>query len=150
MTTVATVLRRLESLNVEEIAKSSARKNLQYMVDLNRLQLSTGETQNYMSKKLKGYANEEYADEKHSMNPLPGWGYPDLKLTGRFYKSFYAVLEGDNIEIGAKDEKTGWLSEHYEEDRIFGLTEENKKIWMAVGFLPYFNRLISNHLRLKM
>jgi len=79
--------------------------------------------------KLKpDYRNERYKRAKNRANPLPGFGTPDLKLTGKFHANFYLVAKNKKFEILSSDEKTGIISQKYGKDNVFGLTVEDNKI----------------------
>ena len=52
-----------------------------------------------------------YALMKHEMNPLPGLGIVDLKLTGAFYNAFY--FDREALEVTSSDSKTETLKERF-------------------------------------
>ncbi len=131
----------LESLNVRQLAREAVEKNLREMVSMNKTQLHEGKSTS--GKPFPKYApfeveeGKEYADFKEELNPKPGWGNPDLYLTGSFYREMFGDLVGDDIFMDSKDEKSGLLQEKYDGDtpgqleldepgsRIFGLTPPN-------------------------
>jgi len=137
----------LESLNVRQLAREAVEKNFRGMVSLNKTQLHEGHATS--GRPFPKYApfeveeGKEYADFKEELNPRPGWGNPDLKLTGAFYRAIFADLEGDNIIMDSTDEKSEWLQEHYDGkipgqlsldepgSRIFGLDPPNWKVFKA-------------------
>ncbi|MBS1988755.1 hypothetical protein JST56_07255 [Candidatus Dependentiae bacterium] len=96
------------------------------LADLNRKQLyEKGETAN--GKKLKKYKNPKYARVKHQMNPLPGLGNPDFRLTGEFQESVFSDVRVDGkIIFDASDPKVEFLVER-DGESIFGLQPENEK-----------------------
>lgn len=58
------------------------------------------------------------------MNPTLGWGKPDLKNTGDFYKAMHVTVTKDEFEVDSTDEKSGDLKKKYG-DKIFGLSEQH-------------------------
>ncbi len=134
MTTILQSMSALKSLNIRQMAIEAIEKNLRDMVTLNQSQLYEGKTTT--GKRFHKYAGRQYADVKNQMNPLPGWGNPDLNLTGDFYRAIFADLEGDDIIMDSTDEKSGLLQAKYDssptqltgdtgKSEIFGLTREN-------------------------
>jgi len=77
---------------------------------------------NAKGKKIGYYRNRFYAELKNSMNPKPGKGYVDLKLTGAFYEAVTVDIGAKEIEFTSLDGKTNDLEEKYGSD-IFGLNE---------------------------
>ena len=87
-------------------------------------------------RKLKpDYSRVRYARAKHKFNPLPGYGTPDLKLTGSFYKQWYLVARNKQIEFFSSDAKADKLQDKYGEN-IFGLTSENERLLNEEILLP--------------
>lgn len=74
--------------------------------------------------KLKKYLSKYYAKEKNFDNPRPGFGFPDLYLTGAFHRGFFTSVGPNSIEISSKDKKRDKLVADYGEN-IFGLTKTN-------------------------
>jgi hypothetical protein len=56
------------------------------------------------------------------MNPKPGKGYVDLKLTGNFYEAVTVEIGSTEIEFTSLDPKADELEKKYGSD-IFGLNE---------------------------
>lgn len=100
------------------------------ITDLNKDQLMQGLDGTGQKLKPK-YSRVRYARAKNSVNPLPGYGTPDLKLTGKYYTSLYVVANNDNtFEINSdRTEKgfdlAGHLEEKYGENHLL-LTKENE------------------------
>ena len=70
------------------------------------------------------YSRERYKRAKNRVNPLPGIGTPDLKLTGKFYSDFFLTAKNGVIDIFSSDEKADKLEAKYGD--IFGLTTDNE------------------------
>lgn len=151
MSTVLDLINNLKEISVKRISIKAVELSTGELVLLNQVQLFDGT--NNQGKTFKKYKWEEYAEEKNKQNPNPGFGNPDLKLSGSFYKSFYAELRGENIIIDARDRKTGWLMEHYSTKSkgqlIFGLIPDNKAIFIQTCFAPDVQKLIEEQTGLK-
>lgn len=109
---VGDVAERIRSIDIGNIFKDFMTKNETSVIDLVRSQLNRGEDGN--GKKLHPYYGGSYTsgyvDEKHSMNPRPGYGTPDLYLTGDFYEGmFMQEVKEDYAKIWSSDEKTNKL-----------------------------------------
>ena len=104
------------------------------ITQLNKDQLQKG--QNKKGQKLSPkYSRVRYARAKAKVNPLPGFGTPDLKLTGRFYSDFFITAKNKEFTVFSSDEKADVLKSKYGED-IFGLTVENNRIVNYEILLP--------------
>jgi hypothetical protein len=103
------------------------------VVELNREQLESG--LNVTGGRFRQYRNRKYAGMKARMNPKPGYGNPDLKLTGDFWRAFRAEVKG-GLEVYSTDPKADDLESRYE--GIYGLTADNLNELRA-DFLILFN-----------
>jgi hypothetical protein len=86
---VAGVRRALEQVkrlhdNIESIAEESVSQASPSFVEAQKDQLLQGS--NSAGESFRRYRNPDYAKMKNLMNPLPGLGNPDLKLTGQFQR----------------------------------------------------------------
>ena len=151
MATVLDLIDNLKEINVKKISTKAIELNKGELVLLNQTQLFGGE--NNRGESFKKYRWPEYAKQKNEQNPKPGLGYPDLKLTGSFYRSFFAEVKGDNIIIDARDKKKEWLMEHYSTIKkgqlIFGLTPDNTEVFIEICFAPDVKKLIEEQTGLK-
>lgn len=151
MSTVLDLINNLKEISVKRISIKAIELNKGELVLLNQTQLFGGE--NNRGESFKKYRWPEYAKQKNEQNPNPGLGYPDLKLTGSFYRSFFAEVKGDNIIIDARDKKKEWLMEHYSTKSkgqlIFGLIPDNKAIFIQTCFAPDVQKLIEEQTGLK-
>lgn len=111
-----------------------------------REQLTFGETSEGGT--LRKYRNPAYARKKNSMNPLPGLGNPDLKLTGSFHRGIVTKIESGKVVIKSTDEKAQGLEAAYGKDKIFGLHPETKSQLINEKLRPVFNRTIKKEIRL--
>lgn len=92
------------------------------VLDMNTSQLFSGRDSS--DQNMTSYYSEGYAEMKNLMNPTPGLGNPDLKLTGDFYKGFFLKDDTFPISFSSTDNKTEMLTQKYGEN-IFGLDNDN-------------------------
>lgn len=117
------------------------------ITDLNKEQLQEGKTPK--GQKLKpDYSRVRYARAKQQQNPLPGFGTPDLKLTGKFYSEFYLTAKNKEFTLYSSDFKTEFLVPKYGEENIFGLTVENNKIVNYEILLPRLMEWVLKNLKI--
>jgi hypothetical protein len=107
---------------VEDWVVDIAASHGQDLAQLNRDQLTKGFDRN--GKRLRQYRSFQYAQDKYEMNSLPGFGNPDLKVTGRFHAGIRTRKAGKLIEFYGTDSKTEELEEQYTE-AIIGLNEQS-------------------------
>lgn len=60
------------------------------------------------------YASEVYAEKKEQQNPLPGFGNPDLFLTGSTYDGIELKIDANKITILSRDSKFNKLNKRYD------------------------------------
>lgn len=82
---------------------------------------------------LGEYKNKYYAAKKNARNPQPGFGRPDFKNTGEFYKDFFVKADKNVFEVDSRDSKSASLIAR-DGEKIFGLTKENKTVY-SLGVL---------------
>lgn len=124
MATALDLRNNLLGFDVKKEVLSAVSSNLKAHTDLNRSQMMEGKRSSGGEIRPK-YRSSTYAAQKEYMNPLPGYGNPDLKLTGSFHKLMKSELSGEDILVDSSDSKTGDLLAKYGAD-VFGLTEQNK------------------------
>lgn len=128
-------LRKIKG-NLVQQAETIVAEVQDIILDYNRDRLYKGE--NAQGQKIRpNYSRVKYARAKNQMNPLPGLGTPDLKVTGRFYAEFYLTANNGKFEIFSSDEKAKVLKAKYGD--IFGLTVEDERI---VNFDEIYPRLL--------
>jgi len=115
------------------------------VADMNRVQLSEGKTKTGKDINPE-YVSDEYATAKVGLNSKPGFGIPDLFLSGDFYEGLTAELKGSGIEIFSTDPKNDKLESKYKD--IFGLTNQNLEKLKKEFVLPELLILIRNGMQL--
>lgn len=126
MATILDVLENFRSINLKQALPGLVNETKQEIIRLNQQQLFSGLLST--GDKVGVYKLRDYAERKNLLNPLPGFGIPDLKLSGDFYKGFVVEVNEEIYNITSRDPKTGRLYSLFGPD-IFGLTEENKGLY---------------------
>ena len=99
-------------------------RNQQEIIDLNtKEQLFKGESSSGQKLSPK-YTGVRYARAKNKVNPLPGYGTPDLKFTGKFYNDFFLSTKGRQLEFDSKTKYAKHLESKYGSE-IYGLNKDN-------------------------
>lgn len=132
MLTIHGLKRRFESLDTEKVINATMDKSLDALTEKNKEQMFAGfdKTGNKISPK---YRKNKYARIKNEMNPTPGFGTPDLKVTGDFYAGMATVRDGNVLNEFSTDYKNEWLDEKYDP---FGLGGDYKKEFMEETLHP--------------
>jgi len=147
MSSILTVLKKYQNVrsNVDAIAEKSIEDTKEQLLDFNTEQLFKGLTS--MEGNFQQYASPIYADLKASRNPLPGYGNPDLFLTGAFYRGFQAEVSGGLIKIYSTDAKAESLEKKYGKDYIYGLSEGYRQEYINEVLRKAFFRNIKKQLQ---
>ncbi len=89
------------------------KRNRLFLAELNRSQLLEGNNEEGQPiGNTNPYRSVGYSNYKNELNPLPGKGNPDLRLSGDYWDSIDATIKNKEIEMIAKDEKAPQLA-HY-------------------------------------
>jgi hypothetical protein len=121
MATVNDMIKRMQSLNVKEVSYESVVETKETITEIQKDQMYHG--LDGQGKKIRRYRSVKYARAKNEMNPLPGLGTPDLKLTGAFYRYFQTKVTPEAFSTSSTDEKNDALTAKYDP---FGLDKESK------------------------
>lgn len=132
MGTAAELLKDLQAVNVEQVAKDSITATLPDYTEANRRQMLEGKGKD---RNIGRYRNPQYAAFKSQLNPKPGRGNVDLKLTGSFQDKMKAVLTGSDIDVSSSDNKESGLIEKYG-GQIYGLNVKSQDEYNQESFLP--------------
>ena len=137
MATLLQLKARLEQLNEARIASDAVQETSGDLSEKNRQQLHGGF--NKKGEKIgdtRPYRNRHYARLKAGMNSKPGFGNPDLKLTGAFYRQLKTDVQGELIHTTSADSKTAWLQKKYSD--LFGLGGDFKTLYIEENLRPAF------------
>lgn len=115
-------------------------------IELQKAQMYAGKTVTGQTIAKAGhpYQSLEYAIEKHSMNPLPGEGNPDLHLTGAYYDGISTEVDDQKIKVYSTDEKGPELDLIYP-DSLAGLGGKYKAEYLVI-LQPTIVKFVKNAL----
>lgn len=125
MTTISDMLDSFKRLNLRKQVPIIIEQTKEEIITLNQRQLYNN-SEDAKGVPLRFYASNSYAFEKERRNPNPGFGRPDLFLSGAFYRGFYISVTNSTYDIYSRDSKTGKLVAKYGED-IFGMTDDSQQ-----------------------
>lgn len=129
------LIRKLEAINVASIVVESVEDTEKDFIEANTTgQLLFGIDKNDQ-RITPGYKSKYYAKKKALINPLPGLGTPDLKVSGNFYDKMRIKVNRENIEISSGVDYAKRLEENYG-DSIYGLNDKQRPAYI---FGPFFN-----------
>lgn len=123
MTTIAEMYNRVKRLDLRKQVPILIEQSGDEIIALNQRQLYNN-SEDSEGVPLRFYANNGYAFYKERLNSNPGFGKPDLYLTGAFYRGFYLSVTNSTYSINSRDSKTGKLEAKY--GKVFGLNSESK------------------------
>lgn len=146
-------------LNLELLAEEAAENTVADFVELNKDQLMHGFRSD--GNTLQPYRSKEYADRKHAMNALPGYGIPDYKLTGAYQAAFVGEVINGGLQVISMDNKENKLAKregsvdqnavvNVQEgrDAIFGLNDKSTEVYIGEKFQPEYYEIIHRALNL--
>lgn len=134
MTTVVDLKNRLSKVDVGFESETAIDATKGDMITKQKDQLLHGLRRD--SNKIGKYKSNSYARKKNSLNPLPGFGNMDWKLTGQLHKEIFVDVRSETFVIDSADDKTGKLIERFSDP--FGLTKENQADYVEESLRPRF------------
>jgi len=141
MTTIADMYRRFKSINLRQQVPILIEQDADTVTDLNKEQLYERSVDKNGAP-LRLYGSVGYSLDKNRINPRPGFGRPDLYLTGAFYRGFNIRVTRNALTITSSDSKTSMLTKKYGQD-IFGLDQQSRD-----KFRPRLQNNIVKYIRL--
>lgn len=140
MATINSLLKKFQSIDTGAIIDESFIATEPDFERAQQSQLKAGKTKTGDSIS-PAYKSDAYAAKKATMNPLPGFGVPDLFLKGSFSEQINVRLEGETVLEFSNDSKAPQLVEKYPD--IFGLGTSFKSDYLSI-LRPVVNENISN------
>jgi hypothetical protein len=146
--TIISLYQKVQTLEAQtdQLITSSLEQTKEQLANLNVEQMHKG--LNAQGEPIGQYRNEVYAEMKHSMNPQPGFGVPDLRLTGAFYRATSVSVNSQSIVIDSSDSKSADLQAKYGKE-IFGLNGVYKREYLNESLGPVFRQSITSITGLK-
>lgn len=123
MTTINKIRNRIASLDIADEAATAIDQSRNVIINEQKDQLLHGLRAD--GTKIGKYKNRAYALKKAAMNPLPGVGFMDWKLTGELHSDIFIDVRPETFVIDSVDSKTGGLIDRFGDP--FGLTLESRK-----------------------
>jgi hypothetical protein len=145
MCSVAEMIRRLESVNIQGDSAEAIESTSADFARLNTAQMYQG-LDSKGARISPGYRNPSYSRKKNLMNPTPGLGVPDLKLTGAFYRGLSIKVQDADIIIDSDVDYAKYLEANYT-NIFYGLDEDSKRIYRD-AFFEAFKAIIENKTQL--
>jgi hypothetical protein len=138
MATIRGFVERFKSINFKEVTMDSFIETNEVVIEKNLDQLGDGKSKN--GTPLKKYASDNYAVFKHRLNPSPGLGNPDLKLTGKYWDGWFIKQTGETqYEMGSTDSKAAYLDAHYNKEQ-YGLDSDSRANYIKEDYLPILTK----------
>lgn len=137
--TITDIKERVNSIDFLSIIENCMIDGQDVLTEMQRKQMLLGV--NSLDRKIGKYKNKNYAEKKHAMNPKPGFGFKDLKLTGEFQRSIMVEPRDAEVIFTSNDEKTNEIVNR-EGSVIFGLTPKNREKYAIKHLEPKANRKI--------
>lgn len=145
--TIVSLYEKVQAMNTDVIIEEAIEETAGSITEENKKQMLAGKTAS--GAVIGEYRNELYAEVKNRMNPLPGFGVPDLKLTGSFQSKMGTNVIGDSIITESTDTKNQKLREKYG-DGIFILGGDFKREYMDLSLRPALKQKIESATGLRM
>lgn len=146
MPSITTLTERFRRMDTDKLIDESLNETTSDFDNIQRDQLLSGKANT--GKEIEPlYRRRKYADAKHDMNPLPGYGIPDLKLTGSFHRGIDVKAGRESFNIISTDKKAIELEQKYSD--IFGLGGKFKSEYIKEKLAPALKKKISKFTGLK-
>lgn len=127
--TIGGLLARVERLDTDRAIDDALAATARDAVRLQREQLMAGK--NAQGGRVGTYRSFTYAVMKSRLNPLPGFGVVDARLTGALHRSLFVDVRPDALVFGATDFKARFVFGRY--PGALGLNDES---------LPHYRRIV--------
>jgi len=134
MPTISQFQARLKSVNIPDEATYAIGESRGVITREQKNQLLRGLRAD--GTKIGRYRSKVYAAKKAAMNPLPGFGFMDWKLTGELQNEIFIDVRPGSFVIDSADGKTGSLISRFGDP--FGLTLESRIIAIKEKIKPVF------------
>lgn len=134
------ILRSLESIDIVQEAGQATENNGEALVKLVQQQLyERGEDST--GAKLPNYASNYYAKKKQALNSMPGFGVPDLRVSGKLYGDMRVLAENNVITVASGVFYFPYMAKLYPNG--FDLQDGNKIIFRSDYLYPELRKIIS-------
>ncbi len=136
----------VKTIDLEQIGSEALALHKEDAIQLNKDQLLSG-IGNDARKIEPKYASPAYAKQKNRMNPLAGYGVPDLYKTGAMFEAFnLAIQNKKQYKLFSADSKFAKLVKKY--PTAYGLNTESIEDLKASGYMETVVDKTKKHLTL--
>lgn len=139
------ILASLERIDIVQETGQAAENKGRELVALVQEQLIHGEDS--LGNKLPKYSSNSYSKKKAALNSLPGFGIPDLRVSGKLYGDMRVLAENNVITVGSGVFYFPFMAKLYPNG--FDLQNGNKITFRAEHLYPELRRVISQKTGLK-
>jgi hypothetical protein len=137
-------IKRLQSINIEDVLDLAVRDNEKAMLDLNREQMYEQGVMNVKTEKREIYSPSTVRQKKTA--PFNKTSHVTLKWTGEFHESLKLFIFKAFYIISSKDLKwSRWLEPNERFANALGLTEESMGKFRSL-VKPSFIRILKKEL----
>lgn len=137
--TIAALLTKVQSLNIEDVVNSTFDETAKDLADVNRERM------------LDGVRADGSIMPTYSKVSQEKYGYPNspimLKATGDFQSAISVERQGSILSTDSSDYKSQMLKERY--GAIFGTYGDYKKQYLEDNYRPVFNQKVTSATGLK-
>lgn len=140
MTTVAGMMRKLESFDLLNEIRLILEKNKNVLKESEKMQWKTGERST--GAPFGKYKSGKYALMKNKMNPLPRVGNMDLILTAKTIDSLTVDVISDALVYNLASDEHDLVARFGE--NILGMNTKSRKAFIEVILLPELVKAIKN------
>lgn len=143
MATIEQLYEAFGSVNLREDLQVLILENGSAMAELVESQLEGGKlsTGNSIT---PSYASGYYATKKNAMNSLPGYGVPDLKVTGDYYAGIGVAIKSEDeydIESDVDYANNASIAQYGQE--TLALSDDNKQVFCDDTLGPAISKYIT-------
>lgn len=131
MATIRQVATNVMSLDLLKESMKTVVDMTKEIIELNIDQMKHGKKSD--GSMIGKYKDPFYAQMKHDMNPLAGYGNKDFILTGAHSESMFIQPRQASWDMGSLDWKSAILVQSAGQD-IYGLSKESKAKLVNTGF----------------
>lgn len=146
MCTAAEMLRRANTIDIEQQAGEVVDEHQQEYLQLIKEQLHEGKSKEGTTinpvYKADNYSNRRYAIKKYVENSTPGYGNPDLYLSGNLYNALKMARSKNELVITSGVDYFQFIDKRYG-DTPFGLDDDSKEIYRDTVLYPALQRRVN-------
>lgn len=134
MASVDEIIKVLKTIDVRESCIEAAVLTKDKIPPLIKGQLTQGKSGT--GRKITPlYKNASYARKKYRMNPVPGYGVPDLYLSGGYYDTLDAKVDPEGITVESDKPYARYVDENYSGE-VTKMARDSKEVFIEESYSP--------------